>query len=51
MEQKCFICGLERYRFEINSADGNGFDNHIQVSAWSVSRKPRAWVRVRCFEG
>lgn len=30
MEQKCFICGLERYRFEINSADGNGFDNHIQ---------------------
>ena len=30
MENECFICGLERYKFEINSTDGNGFAQHIQ---------------------
>eukprot|EP00960_Hanusia_phi_P040112 754256-Hanusia_phi.AAC.3 len=27
---RCFICGLERYRFEINSRDGQGFEQHIR---------------------
>jgi len=30
MEQRCFVCGLERYKFEINSTDGNGFGKHIR---------------------
>ena len=29
MEHRCFVCGLERYKFEINSTDGNGFEKHI----------------------
>jgi hypothetical protein len=30
MENRCFVCGLERYKFEINSTDGNGFGKHIR---------------------
>jgi len=30
MEHQCFVCGLERYKFEINSTDGNGFGKHVR---------------------
>jgi hypothetical protein len=30
MRCRCFICGIEGYRFEINSSDGNGFERHVK---------------------
>jgi hypothetical protein len=30
LRRRCFICGIEGYRFEINSSDGNGFENHVK---------------------
>ncbi|KAJ1490986.1 hypothetical protein T484DRAFT_3262606 [Baffinella frigidus] len=30
LENKCFVCGLERYKFEMMSIDGNGFEDHVK---------------------
>jgi len=27
---RCFVCELERYKFEMNSIDGNGFEDHVK---------------------